>query len=87
LKEVVVISGKERGDPYDPAFSNVKDEGILALLSRRPCTSADVASGLGIHVAEVLKHLDVLLAAGMAKTVVSNGRTFYSIDLSKGDNK
>jgi hypothetical protein len=67
------------------AHVGATDEEILNLLKRRPCTSADVASGLGIHVAEALKYLDALLAAGRVKTVIANQRTFYSIGQSKGE--
>jgi wyosine [tRNA(Phe)-imidazoG37] synthetase (radical SAM superfamily) len=61
-----------------PARSDAADAEILALLSRRPCTSADVANGLSIHVAEALKRLDGLLADGKVSTVVTGGRTFYA---------
>ena len=49
----------------------------LAFLGRRPCTSADVATGLGIHATEALKHLDALIKAGKVTTVLVGGRTLY----------
>jgi predicted ArsR family transcriptional regulator len=52
---------------------------IPALLGRRPCTSADLASGLGIHVNEALKRLDALIKAGKVTTVLVGGRTFYTV--------
>lgn len=56
----------------------VRDEDILALLRRRPCTAEDIAAGLGIHVAEALKRLDGLTAAGTVCWVVSDGRNVYA---------
>ena len=51
---------------------------ILALLGRRPCTSEDVANGLGIHRLETLKVLDRLIADGEVRKIVAAGRTFYT---------
>lgn len=52
---------------------------ILALLGRRPCTSEDVANGLGIHRLETLKVLDRLIADGEVRKIVAAGRTFYTL--------
>lgn len=41
-------------------------EQVLELLRRRPCTADDAAAGLGIHVAEALKHLEELSREGLA---------------------
>jgi wyosine [tRNA(Phe)-imidazoG37] synthetase (radical SAM superfamily) len=60
------------------ALDGARDADILALLSRRPCTSEDVARGLRIHVAEALKCLEALAAAGRVKTVLTGGRVYYS---------
>ncbi len=50
---------------------------ILGLLARRPCTSRDIAEGLGVHENEVLKQLDSLLMLGLVSTVQQDGGTFY----------
>jgi len=50
---------------------------ILGLLARRPCTSRDIAEGLGVHENEVLKQLDSLLLLGLVSTVQQDGGTFY----------
>ena len=55
------------------------DKDILSLLGRRPCTSADVARGLGIHVTEALKHLEALIKAGEVETVLVDEQTFYTV--------
>jgi wyosine [tRNA(Phe)-imidazoG37] synthetase (radical SAM superfamily) len=55
-------------------LSLVEDADILALLKRRPCSPGEVATGLGIHVAEAIKRLNVLIVAGKVRWVVSGGR-------------
>lgn len=64
-------------DVHHSSVSRAGDDDILALLNRRPCTFQDIAGGLGIHVTEALKHLEVLIAAGKVTTVVSDGKGFY----------
>jgi wyosine [tRNA(Phe)-imidazoG37] synthetase (radical SAM superfamily) len=53
------------------------DDDILALLARRPCTASDVANGLAMHVADVLKRLEALRARKEVRTVDRGGRAFY----------
>lgn len=55
----------------------VTDTDIMALLRRRPCTLEDISRGLGMHVAEIIKRMDGLLAAGKAETLISGGKGFY----------
>jgi predicted ArsR family transcriptional regulator len=57
--------------------ASIEDEDIFTLLERRPCTLEDIAEGLGVHVAEVLKHLDALRVAGRVTTSAREGRTFW----------
>ena len=78
-REVDIISQSERGGARVSVFSEAREADILALLRRRPCTSADVASGLGIHVNEALKRLEALIAAGKVNTAVTGGRSFYTV--------
>jgi wyosine [tRNA(Phe)-imidazoG37] synthetase (radical SAM superfamily) len=77
---VEIISEKKRDDARLSTFNETSDENILALLSRHPCTSDDVAIGLGIHIMEALKHLESLTAVGRVKTVVTCGRNFYTVN-------
>ena len=77
--EVDVISEKERDGVRTPASYEGWDADILALLSRRPCTPADVAGGLGLHVTEALKHLEALTSAGKVGMVFTGGRGFYTV--------
>lgn len=76
---VEIISEEGQDFPDTEAFSAGREEDILALLRRRPCTSEDIAAGLGIHVTEALKLLNVLVERGMAHSVVSGGRNFYTV--------
>jgi len=81
---VDIVSSGERGVAPTTVLSNDRKGDILALLGRRPCTVADVAGGLAIHMNEALKHLDNLLAAGKARTIVTGGRNFYTINKNSG---
>ena len=58
--------------------TQIRDEDILALIERRPCTAAGVAAGLNIHVTEAIKHLELLVADGKAVTLPQDGEVFYS---------
>jgi wyosine [tRNA(Phe)-imidazoG37] synthetase (radical SAM superfamily) len=77
--EVDIISESERGRARVSAFSEASAADIMALLRRRPCTSEDIAIGLGIHVMEALKRLEALIAAGKVNSVVTGGRSFYTV--------
>ena len=78
-REVDIISQSERDGARVSAFTEAGDLDILALLSRRPCTSEDIAIGLGIHVMEALKRLEALIAAGKVNTAVTGGRSYYTV--------
>jgi predicted ArsR family transcriptional regulator len=75
---VEVISESEWGESPASSAREATDADVLSLLSRRPCTAQDVAEGLGIHVTEALKHLQVLIAWGKVNTVLTGGRHFYT---------
>jgi len=75
--DIICDRGREVGLPA--ADSGIEDAEILALLGRRPCTAADVAQGLGIHVTEALKHLEALTAMGEVRAVTASGNHFYAV--------
>lgn len=54
------------------------DEDILSLLARRPCTIEDIANGLGIHINEVMKRMESLVAAGKVNCIVTRKRNYYT---------
>ncbi len=50
---------------------------VLTLISRRPCTVADTAAGLGVHQNAALKALTVLVERGEARRRDHDGGCFY----------
>jgi wyosine [tRNA(Phe)-imidazoG37] synthetase (radical SAM superfamily) len=63
--------------PPDTSHEQATDDDILSLLARRPCTVKDVADGLRIPPAEVLKHLGRLDRQGSICSVRQGGRNYY----------
>ncbi|MCX6373972.1 MAG: radical SAM protein [Actinobacteria bacterium] len=59
---------------------------ILALLSRRPCTVADIAAGLGIHHGEALKAVTALVAEGALDLQTHEDRSFYVVATAAAEN-
>jgi len=59
--------------------SVLAEKEILELLERRPCSAQDIASGLGVHVHEALKHLQHLLDQGEIDTIQRSGERFFLI--------
>ena len=60
---------------------------ILALLSRRPCTVADVSAGLGIHHGEALKAVTALIAEGALELHSHDDRSFYVVATAAAENR
>ncbi|NLE22547.1 MAG: radical SAM protein [Actinobacteria bacterium] len=52
---------------------------VLELLSRRPCTVADIATGLAMHHGEALKAATALVNEGVADVYTHEGRSFYVV--------
>ena len=67
------VSGAASGKPADESLESA----IRGMIARRPCTAQDVARGLGVHINEVLKHLEALAAARKLEKVVKDQRTFF----------
>jgi wyosine [tRNA(Phe)-imidazoG37] synthetase (radical SAM superfamily) len=76
---VDIIGEYEEEDSRTLSLPDLRDEEVLALLGRRPCTCQDVAGGLGVHVAEAIKRLDALVVSGKLKTALEGGRVYYVI--------
>jgi MinD superfamily P-loop ATPase/wyosine [tRNA(Phe)-imidazoG37] synthetase (radical SAM superfamily) len=76
---VEIISASERPETFHLLIDETSAENVLALLRRRPCTSEDVAKGLGIHALAALKHLDALIREGQVTITRIDGRTFYAV--------
>lgn len=47
--------------------SNADSRAILQLLKRRPCTVSDIATGLGMHPAEAVKEIEILMREGFVE--------------------
>jgi wyosine [tRNA(Phe)-imidazoG37] synthetase (radical SAM superfamily) len=72
--EVIADWGELPGDSRQHA---PREDEILALLRRRPCTVDDVATGLGLHANAVVKALTVLERRGEAHRVLRRERVFW----------
>jgi wyosine [tRNA(Phe)-imidazoG37] synthetase (radical SAM superfamily) len=57
--------------------SKVRQEDILNLLERRPCTLEDISASLGLHPNESLKHLNHLLEEGRIRLDQVGESRFY----------
>jgi wyosine [tRNA(Phe)-imidazoG37] synthetase (radical SAM superfamily) len=68
------------GPPECPALSSVSVEAadVQALLTRRPCTVDDVATGLGIPPPEAVKVLDQLVRQGAIVCRRRGRKVFYA---------
>ncbi len=63
---------KERPHPEDNL-----EKAILAMIKRRPVTLSEIASSLGKHKNEIIKHLDILIKEKMIRAVFHEGLTYY----------
>ena len=65
-----------RGVRYITEF-NTGSEDIIHVLRRRPCTAGDIAAGLGMHLNEVAKYLEELVARGKLEHYWVKGDVYY----------
>lgn len=65
------------GAPGLQADQQATADDVLTLISRRPCTVADTAAGLGIHQSTALKALTVLVERGDAQRRDHESGCFY----------
>ncbi len=54
-----------------------EEENILSMVQRRPMTLIDIASSLGLHRNEVMKHLQILLENGDIRLIRHKGSVYY----------
>lgn len=62
---------------YHTSTSTTEDD-IISMLERRPCSTADISKGLGIHINEITKILEKLSKKGGIETKHSESHLFYS---------
>ncbi len=53
-------------------------EDVLSMLQRRPCTVEDLASGLAMHVNEVVKYVEELSAEGKISAEDAGGKPYWT---------
>lgn len=61
----------------DSEESTALRDDILALVARRPCSVEDIANGLMMNRAHVLKHLDELVSKRLVTYTLRDGRVYY----------
>ncbi|HBG77701.1 MAG TPA: radical SAM protein [Phycisphaerales bacterium] len=76
-KNAEVIADFKAGQA-DSEF-NAKDDDIVEMLKRRPCSLEDVAAGLKTPMNEALKHIESLIKAGKIEAVRQNGKIYYKV--------
>lgn len=54
-----------------------REDSVLGMIRRRPCTAADVAAGLGLHITDAVKILDSLCKGGKAVSERLEDRIYY----------
>jgi len=84
-KAVEVISDAIPQNPLPAGLSAVKDQEILALLARRPCTPQGVAAGLNLHPQEAAKRLHALAKAGKIAVLRKDEELFYQVPMAPAD--
>jgi hypothetical protein len=75
FKPPAEVLGRFRGSEDTPETALDRDL-ICDLLRRRPCTPEDIAAGLGVHLVEVVKHLEELADQGLLVQTWSGGRLY-----------
>jgi predicted ArsR family transcriptional regulator len=72
-----------RGVHQQQDFQAGREE-IIQLLKRRPCSSEDIADGLLMHLNEVLKYIEELMAQGLLEKNMVAGKTHYFLRADQG---
>ena len=70
----VIAEHQAGGEERSPSCGR---EEILDLLRCRPCTTADIAAGLALHPAEVVKLVESLCLEGLLETCPAAGKLHY----------
>ncbi len=65
-----------QGEEAKAGGAAVRDD-LISLLSRRPCTLADIANGLNTHQQEILKYLEPLVNSGEIEVARTDEGTYY----------
>jgi wyosine [tRNA(Phe)-imidazoG37] synthetase (radical SAM superfamily) len=71
-----VITDFDRSVSHETRSEDMESE-ILSLLKRRPCTVDDISNSLGIHMNEVIKHVNHLTRNGTIRRVKHGDKWYY----------
>jgi wyosine [tRNA(Phe)-imidazoG37] synthetase (radical SAM superfamily) len=63
--------------PMGDRFESDRDDEIIQLIKRRPCTAEDLSKVLGLRMDEVVKHLDHLTKTGAIRYRMYQHRCYY----------
>lgn len=75
--EVDIVSEPIQNNEVTSSVQYENTTAILSLLERRPCTVADIATGLSLHPTEVVKLIDKLLHENKVCTTTKGDLLFY----------
>jgi wyosine [tRNA(Phe)-imidazoG37] synthetase (radical SAM superfamily) len=70
-----IISEFERKEQKED-INNIEEK-ILELIKRRPMTSQDISSSLGVHIGEVIKYVDKLEKQNKISSKVRQGNRYF----------
>lgn len=76
--DVEIIDNLHPAEKPLPDIHTIPDEDIVSLLARRPCTIVDIASGLGMHIHEVIKRIEALVKTDKVNCIVTRKRNYYT---------
>jgi len=76
-KNAEVIADFKGGDKAGDF--KIKNDDIIEMLKRRPCSADDIAAGLKISKIETLKHIDELIKSGRIKAVKQDSDIYYKV--------
>ena len=68
-----------KGESKTGAAGRASREEVLEMLARRPCTTQDIASGLGLNIVEAAKIVEELLAEWRIGRLVEGGQSYYHV--------
>lgn len=85
--KVEIISSTEMDSWRTTSSSETMRNEIISLLSRRPCSGAEVARSLGVHLSEALKYLTSFEIADEVETVILSEKIFYTTKKLRNEQK
>ncbi|MBZ0265407.1 radical SAM protein [bacterium] len=76
-RDVSIVSEDNKGQNCFDGSISVTEEDVLKMIERRPCSSRDIAHGLGIHHTESIKYLEKLRNSGKILHRLKDRTIFY----------